>query len=199
MLGIVRASLDSIPLGGRYFSLDTTLAPHLTSFLSVMFVMAFGVAGGAILCLFLADLSIAMLSRTVPQMNVLILGLQVKTLLILVVLPITFGVAGALLARMASRITLEAISRADRRDERRQEQNRSEQATPYKLHMRAREGRGQSARHGPWLPDLARRPSAEPFAWFRGAVARRTHQPSFSERPGRGAQCAREPERCASR
>jgi len=44
----------------------------------------------------------------VPQMNVLVLGLQVKTILILVVLPTTFGFAGALLARLA-RVTLEAL------------------------------------------------------------------------------------------
>jgi flagellar biosynthetic protein FliR len=105
LLRIVRASLDAIPLGSGGF--PTSLG-RLTSFLSVMFVMAFGVAGGGILCLFLTDLSIAMLSRTVPQMNVLVLGLQVKTLLVLIVLPTTFGVAGALLTRMAA-TTLQSI------------------------------------------------------------------------------------------
>jgi flagellar biosynthetic protein FliR len=107
LLRIVRASLDAIPLGAGDF--PTSLAP-LTSFISVLFLVAFGVAGGGILCLFLADLSIAMLSRTVPQMNVLVLGLQVKTLLVLLVLPTTFGFAGVLLARMAA-ITLQTIPR----------------------------------------------------------------------------------------
>ena len=36
-----------------------------------VFVTAFGVAGGVMLALFLTDLAIALLSRTVPQMNVL--------------------------------------------------------------------------------------------------------------------------------
>jgi len=58
--------------------------------------------------LFAADLAIAMLSRTVPQMNVLILGFQVKTILLLLVLPLTFGTAGALLAR-TTRITIESL------------------------------------------------------------------------------------------
>jgi flagellar biosynthesis protein FliR len=107
LLRIVRASLDAIPLGAGDF--PTTLS-GLTSFVSVLFLVAFGVAGGGILCLFLADLSIAMLSRTVPQMNVLILGLQVKTLLVLLILPTTFGFAGVLLARMAA-ITLQSIPR----------------------------------------------------------------------------------------
>jgi flagellar biosynthetic protein FliR len=105
LLRIMAASLHAIPLGAGV--LPTSLA-HLTGFLSTCFLLAFGIAGGAVLCLFLADLSIAMLSRTVPQMNVLILGLQVKTLLLLVVLPTSFGFAGVLLTRLA-RVTLEAI------------------------------------------------------------------------------------------
>lgn len=105
LLRIVRASLDVLPLGasGPDFSIG-----RLTSFTSIIFMLAFGAAGGVILCLFLADLSIAFLSRTVPQMNVLVLGLQVKTLLVLVALPVAFGVAGALLARMVA-VTLQAI------------------------------------------------------------------------------------------
>ena len=105
LLRILRASLDAIPLGGGGF--PASIAP-ITSFISIMFLTAFGVAGGAILCLFLTDLAIAMLSRTVPQMNVLILGLQIKTLLVLVLLPITFGTVGALFARMAA-ITLQSL------------------------------------------------------------------------------------------
>jgi flagellar biosynthetic protein FliR len=105
LLRILRASLDAIPLGSGEFPMSLT---RLTSFVSVSFLIAFGVAGGAILCLFLADLAIALLSRTVPQMNVLILGLQVKTLMILLILPVALGFAGALLARMAA-VTLQAL------------------------------------------------------------------------------------------
>ena len=107
LLKILRASLDAIPLGAGRFPTDLT---RLTSFVSLMFVLALGVAGGGILCLFLADMAIAMLSRTIPQMNVLVLGLQVKTLLLLLVLPATFGVAGALLARMVA-ATLQSLPR----------------------------------------------------------------------------------------
>lgn len=107
LLRIMAASLQAIPLGAG--GLPHSLAP-LASFISVVFLSAFGVAGGAILVLFIADLAIAVLSRTVPQMNVLILGLQVKGILVLLVLPATFGFAGALFARMV-RITLEALPR----------------------------------------------------------------------------------------
>lgn len=73
---------------------------HITAFFSALCVTAFGAVGIAVLALFLADLAIALLSRTVPQMNVLVLGFQVKTLLLLFVLPVALGASGALLARM---------------------------------------------------------------------------------------------------
>jgi flagellar biosynthesis protein FliR len=105
LLRTLAASLDAVPLGAHQLA-PTPAA--LIGYIGLVFLTAFGVAGGAILALWLCDLAIAMLSRTVPQMNVLILGFQVKTIVLLLVLPITFGTAGALLARM-SRITLEAL------------------------------------------------------------------------------------------
>jgi flagellar biosynthetic protein FliR len=105
LLRLLAASLDAAPLGA--YHLPATPAP-LIAFTSAVFLTAFGVAGGAILALFAVDLAIAMLSRTVPQMNVLILGFQVKTILLLLVLPLTFGTAGALLARM-TRMVIESL------------------------------------------------------------------------------------------
>ena len=72
--------------------------PHslerLSAYMSLMFLMAFGVAGASVLALFLCDMVIALLSRTVPQMNVLILGFQVKTIVLLLTLPLAFGMGG---------------------------------------------------------------------------------------------------------
>lgn len=107
LLRLFAATLQAVPLGG--WTMPGSLA-GLTSFIGAIFVTAFGVGGGTILTLFLADLAIALLSRTVPQMNVLVLGFQVKTLLLLIALPASLGVAGALLARMMA-MTLEAIPR----------------------------------------------------------------------------------------
>jgi flagellar biosynthetic protein FliR len=106
LLRIMAASLHAIPLGAGHLPSDGLA--RVTLFLGVLSVTGFGVAGGAILSLFLADVAIALLSRTVPQMNVLVLGFQVKTLLLLLILPATFGAAGALLARMSA-ITLESV------------------------------------------------------------------------------------------
>lgn len=105
LLRIVAASLDATPLGQPH--LPGSLAA-LTGYVSLIFLAAFGVVGSVILCLFIADLAIALMSRTVPQMNVLVFGFQVKSLLLLLVLPATLGVSGALLARMTT-ITLEAL------------------------------------------------------------------------------------------
>ena len=106
LLRLMEASLRAIPLGTGQLHADALM--RVTAFLGVLAATSFGVAGGAILCLFLADAAIALLSRTVPQMNVLVLGFQVKTLLLLLVLPAAFGASGALFARMTTQ-TLEAI------------------------------------------------------------------------------------------
>ena len=105
LLRLFAASLEAVPLGTA--EAPRSLGP-LAAFVSVIFLAALGVAGAAILGLFLADMAIALMSRTLPQMNVLVLGFQVKTLLLLVVLPIAFGFAGALLARLMA-MTLEAV------------------------------------------------------------------------------------------
>lgn len=105
LLRLLRASVEAIPLGTGHA--PQSLRP-LTAFMSVVFMTSFGVVATAVLTLFIADVAIALMARTMPQMNVLILGLQVKTLLLLLVLPIMIGSVGALLARLAT-MTLEAI------------------------------------------------------------------------------------------
>jgi flagellar biosynthesis protein FliR len=107
LLRIIGASLDSIPLGSA--RAPSSLAP-LFGFVSAAFLTGLGVGGFMILALFLVDLSVTMLSRTAPQMNVLVLGFQAKTLVFLLAFPITLGVSAAVLARLL-RQTLEALPR----------------------------------------------------------------------------------------
>jgi flagellar biosynthetic protein FliR len=107
LLRLIASTLDAIPLGT--WAMPSS-AIGVATFLSMAFLTAFGIAGGAVLALWLVDLSIALLSRTVPQMNVLVLGFQVKTIVLFLVLPTSFGVAGALLVRIMAR-TLEAVPR----------------------------------------------------------------------------------------
>lgn len=105
LLKILTASLRAIPLGAGVMPVSLE---QLTSFISVVFLTSFGVAGGAILSLFLADMAVAALTRAAPQMNALVLGFQVKTLLLLIILPLTLGLSGALLARLVV-ITLQSL------------------------------------------------------------------------------------------
>lgn len=105
LLRLFAVSVKAVPLGtwAVPFSLD-----RLFAFISITFASALGVAGGIILVLFLIDILIALLSRTVPQMNVLVLGFQVKTLALLTVLAVSFGISGALITRMMN-MTLQAL------------------------------------------------------------------------------------------
>jgi flagellar biosynthetic protein FliR len=107
LLRLIGASLDAVPLGA--WAMPHSIA-RVTAFISLSFLAAFGIAGAAVLALFLIDMSIAFLSRTVPQMNVLILGFQVKTIALLLVLPASFGLGGALLIRLMT-TTLRALPR----------------------------------------------------------------------------------------
>jgi flagellar biosynthetic protein FliR len=97
LVGIVAASLDAVPLGAG--ALPPAVEP-LLAFLGAVFIAAAGCVGGVMLSLFLVDLAIAMLSRTAPQMNVLVLGFQVKVIVLLIALPATLGLTAALLARL---------------------------------------------------------------------------------------------------
>lgn len=99
LLRFLAASLEAVPVGGA--RAGPSLAA-LTSYIFSIFLMAFGVGAAAIVALFLTDLSIAMLSRTVPQLNALLLGIQVKALLILFALPVAVALSGTLLLQMTT-------------------------------------------------------------------------------------------------
>lgn len=97
LLAIWSLSLEHLPLGA---SLTGDALPTLLAYISSIFVMAFGAGGLVLLVLFMIDFSIALVSRTLPQMNVLFLGFQVKALATLVVLPVALAGSAALFLRM---------------------------------------------------------------------------------------------------
>lgn len=107
ILRIIVASLDIAPTGT--FRAATTVS-GVAAQATLMLSLAFGVVGGMVLTLFIIDMLIAVLARTVPQLNALVIGIQVKSFALLLVLPMTLGLGGALLARMVA-ITLEAMAR----------------------------------------------------------------------------------------
>lgn len=100
-------SIREMPLGSVAISIDL---PALLTYLSAIFLLSIGLAGIVLLTLFLIDLTIAFLSRTLPQMNVLLLGFQVKTMAVLVTLPLTIAVSGTIFLRLI-RMALQSASR----------------------------------------------------------------------------------------
>jgi flagellar biosynthesis protein FliR len=99
LLRFFAASLEAVPLGNAPGLIPLA---QITSYVFTVSMIALGVGGAVILALFLTDIVIAMLSRTVPQMNALLLGIQVKAIVVLAVMPIAMGVAGALLVRLVA-------------------------------------------------------------------------------------------------
>ncbi len=97
LLRLWAISLEAMPLSGGAISIDPGRA---ISFFGTAMLIGLGAAGGSILALFLADMAIAFLTRTIPQMNVLVFGLQVKTILLLLILSSSFGIIGAIIARL---------------------------------------------------------------------------------------------------
>ena len=97
LLAIWATSVEHVPLGA---GLNPDALGNLLAFIGIIFTMALGAGGLMLLILFLIDLAIAFMSRTLPQMNVLFLGFQVKTIATLVLLPLTLSAAASLLLRM---------------------------------------------------------------------------------------------------
>lgn len=110
LLAIWATSVEHLPLGA---ALGSDAVPVLLTFIGSVFVIALGAGGLILVVLLLIDLSIAFMSRTLPQMNVLFLGFQVKTIATLALLPIAISTSSALFLRMtqfALTTTLDLVS-----------------------------------------------------------------------------------------
>jgi flagellar biosynthetic protein FliR len=99
LLRFFAASLRAVPLAAEH---GGHALPPLLGYVSAVSLAAIGVGGAAITALFLCDIVVAALSRTVPQMNALLHGIQVKAAVMLVAVPIALGLSGALLARLVA-------------------------------------------------------------------------------------------------
>lgn len=105
LIQIFALSYEQIPMGTAG---TPTEIGSLLAFLAATSVAAFGLVGLAVTMLFVIDLVVAMSSRTLPQMNVLVLGFQAKAIVALLILPATIGLAGAGILRII-RLALEAM------------------------------------------------------------------------------------------
>jgi flagellar biosynthesis protein FliR len=107
LLAIWAASVQKVPLGAASLGGGPGL---MIDYMGVVFLMAIGLAGMVLLMLFLLDLVVAFLSRTLPQMNVLLLGFQVKAIATMAALPLALPLSGALFAQLM-RSALETMPR----------------------------------------------------------------------------------------
>lgn len=106
-LALCKASLEQVPIGAFAPVFDPSAA---AAFLSAAFGLSLGILGAVMLVLFVTDLSIAFISRTLPQMNVLVFGFQVKTIILLVTLPFAFALTGAAFLRLVRLATASSLA-----------------------------------------------------------------------------------------
>jgi flagellar biosynthetic protein FliR len=92
-------SLRAVPLG-------TFAGGASASAVGVYFtaccLLGLGCAGVVMVGLFLIDVVVAMLSRTVPQMNALLLGVQVKAIAVTILMPLALAASAGLTANLVA-------------------------------------------------------------------------------------------------
>src|SRR5690606_4613464 len=90
---IIKALVDSykfLPIGS--FELNKNVALFLVELLSRIFAIGFMLSTPIIVSIFLVDLILGILVRTIPQMNVFVVGLPLKILAGLIVMIITIPI-----------------------------------------------------------------------------------------------------------
>ncbi len=103
----VFASFELAPLGVAGFHPGTSVA--LATAVGKVFVMALELSGPVLAALFLADVALGLIARTIPQMNVFTVGFPLKIALGLVALSMTVPMLAGVLERQFS--TLEVAVR----------------------------------------------------------------------------------------
>ncbi|MBN3820082.1 flagellar biosynthetic protein FliR [Paraburkholderia sp. Se-20369] len=102
LLRLVAASIERMPPG----TARVVASPQaFIGYFGMVMGIGIGAVAAVMLALFMIDLSIAFLSRTLPQLNALMLGLQVKAIAAIVVTALSIG----LLAPVALRLLRAAL------------------------------------------------------------------------------------------
>lgn len=107
LVAVLAASFEAMPLGA---ALGPDAVQNVVSYLGLVSVLALGVAGLGSVVMLLIDLSVAMMSRTLPQMNMLVLGFQVKALVTLLILPATLALSASVIVSIL-RLAIETMAR----------------------------------------------------------------------------------------
>lgn len=97
ILKVIKLSYEAVPMGSSVFDLDLG---RLIAYFGSCFAFGFMVVAPVVLCLFLVDIGMAFMSRTMPQMNVFVMSLTLKVIIGLIVLAIAFPFAGGIVRRI---------------------------------------------------------------------------------------------------
>ncbi|KYH32652.1 flagellar biosynthetic protein FliR [Neomoorella mulderi] len=108
LLLALQESFRLLPLGGVHF--DGNIAWAVVKLFSGMFSLAVRIAAPVIVVLLIADLALSLIARTVPQLNVFILGFPLKIglglLVLIAILPILATVFHNLFSQMEHDLAL---------------------------------------------------------------------------------------------
>lgn len=94
MLRMLHMSFTRLPPGTELAALNIGA---LIAYFGSCFVFGFAIVAPVVLCLFMIDLGVAFMSRTMPQMNVFVMSLALKVIVGLIMLAITLPFAGGLI------------------------------------------------------------------------------------------------------
>jgi flagellar biosynthesis protein FliR len=97
LLRALAASIESMPPGTSLLALDPAL---ILKHSSVMFTFGLALAAPIMFTLLLADIAMAVFARSMPQLNVFVLGFAVKIMLGLTGLALSIRVGEAILANL---------------------------------------------------------------------------------------------------
>ena len=93
--GLVK-TFDRVPLMGAEF--DAGMVPMVSGLITDMFILMVKLAAPTFVALFLVTIALGIIARTVPQINVLIMGFPLKVSLGLVITSLALAGAAALLS-----------------------------------------------------------------------------------------------------
>lgn len=97
LVQVVQLSYEVIPLGSTFYHVNPqAMIAYFGSVFSFGFMLVAPIVAG----LFIVDLAMAFMSRTMPQMNVFVMSLAVKVIVGLLLLAMTLPHAGFLLRRI---------------------------------------------------------------------------------------------------
>lgn len=91
-------SYDMIPIGK--FSINQDVAKFFINILSKTFTIGFRLSAPVVAIIFLTDILLGILSRTVPQMNVFVIGLPLKIIIGMLIIWLTIPIFGAITGKV---------------------------------------------------------------------------------------------------